>query len=184
MKQHKQNVFDDCIGAAEYLVREQWTKPSRLALMGGSNGGLLVGAVINQRPELFGCAIPQVGVMDMLRFHKFTIGWAWQEEYGSPDEAADFAVLRAYSPLHTMRAGTRYPATLVMTGDHDDRVFPAHSFKYAAELQQVQQGEAPILLRVDRRAGHGAGKPTLKALDETADAYAFMARALGMEPGK
>ena len=184
MKERKQNVFDDCIGAAEYLVKEGWTKSSRMALMGGSNGGLLVGAVINQRPDLFACAIPQVGVMDMLRFHKFTIGWAWQEEYGSPDAAADFAVLRAYSPLHTLRAGTRYPATLVMTGDHDDRVFPAHSFKYAAELQHLQQGEAPVLLRVDRRAGHGAGKPTLKALDETADAYAFMAQALKMESTK
>jgi prolyl oligopeptidase len=181
MKNRKQNVFDDCIGAAEFLVREKWTQPSRLALMGGSNGGLLVGAVINQRPDLFACAIPQVGVMDMLRFHKFTIGWAWQEEYGSPDEASDFPVLRAYSPLHTLKPGVSYPATMVMTGDHDDRVFPAHSFKYTAELQRLQAGPAPILLRVDRRAGHGAGKPTLKALEETADAYAFMAQALGME---
>jgi prolyl oligopeptidase len=181
MKNRKQNVFDDCIGAAEFLVREKWTQPSRLALMGGSNGGLLVGAVINQRPDLFACAIPQVGVMDMLRFHKFTIGWAWQEEYGSPDEASDFPVLRAYSPLHTLKPGVSYPATMVMTGDHDDRVFPAHSFKYTAELQRLQAGPAPILLRVDRRAGHGAGKPTLKALEETADAYAFMAKALGME---
>jgi prolyl oligopeptidase len=181
MKDRKQNVFDDCIGAAEFLVREKWTQPSRLALMGGSNGGLLVGAVINQRPDLFACAIPQVGVMDMLRFHKFTIGWAWQEEYGSPDEASDFPVLRAYSPLHTLKPGVSYPATMVMTGDHDDRVFPAHSFKYTAELQRLQAGPAPVLLRVDRRAGHGAGKPTLKALEETADAYAFMAQALGME---
>ena len=181
MKNRKQNVFDDCIGAAEFLVREKWTQPSRLALMGGSNGGLLVGAVINQRPDLFACAIPQVGVMDMLRFHKFTIGWAWQEEYGSPDEASDFPVLRAYSPLHTLKPGVSYPATMVMTGDHDDRVFPAHSFKYTAELQRLQAGPAPILLRVDRRAGHGAGKPTLKALEETADAYAFMAQALGIE---
>lgn len=181
MKQRKQNVFDDCIGAAEFLVKEKWTQPARLALMGGSNGGLLVGAVLNQRPDLFACAIPQVGVMDMLRFHKFTIGWAWQEEYGSPDEAADFPVLRAYSPLHNIKPGTAYPATMVMTGDHDDRVFPAHSFKYTAELQRLQSGPAPILLRVDRRAGHGAGKPTLKALEETADAYAFIARALGMD---
>lgn len=180
MKNRKQNVFDDCIGAAEFLVREKWTKPSRLALMGGSNGGLLVGAVINQRPDLFGCAIPQVGVMDMLRFQKFTIGWAWQEEYGSPDESSDFPVLRAYSPLHNLKSAA-YPATMIMTGDHDDRVFPAHSFKYAAELQQRQTGPAPILLRVDRRAGHGAGKPTLKALEETADAYAFIAHALGMD---
>ena len=180
MKQRKQNVFDDCIGAAEYLIREKWTNPARLAVMGGSNGGLLVGAVLNQRPDLFACAIPQVGVMDMLRFQKFTIGWAWQEEYGSPDEAADFPVLHTYSPLHNIKPGTPYPATMVMTGDHDDRVFPAHSFKYAAELQHQQTGPQPILLRVDRRAGHGAGKPTLKALEETADAYAFMANALGM----
>ena len=181
MKQRKQNVFDDCIGAAEFLVREKWTKPSRLALMGGSNGGLLVGAVLNQRPDLFACALPQVGVMDMLRFQKFTIGWAWQEEYGSPDEAADFPILRAYSPLHNIKPGIPYPATMVMTGDHDDRVFPAHSFKYAAELQHRQTGPEPILLRVDRRAGHGAGKPTLKALEETADAYTFIAHALGMD---
>ena len=182
MKARKQNVFDDCIGAAEFLIKENWTKPARLALMGGSNGGLLVGAVINQRPELFAAAIPQVGVMDMLRFHKFTIGWAWQEEYGSPDQAGDFPVLQAYSPLHNLKAGTPYPATMVMTGDHDDRVYPAHSFKYAAEMQRLHPGPTPVLLRVDRRAGHGAGKPTLKALEETADAYAFMAQALGMGP--
>ena len=182
MKHRKQNVFDDCIGAAEFLVREKWTNPSRLALMGGSNGGLLVGAVLNQRPDLFACAIPQVGVMDMLRFQKFTIGWAWQEEYGSPDEAADFPVLRAYSPLHNIKSDTAYPATMIMTGDHDDRVFPAHSFKYAAELQYLQTGPHPILLRVDRRAGHGAGKPTLKALEETADAYTFLAHALRIKP--
>ncbi len=180
MKERKQNVFDDCIGAAEYLIREKWTQSSRLALMGGSNGGLLVGAVINQRPELFAAAIPQVGVMDMLRFHKFTIGWAWQEEYGSPDNPGDFPVLKAYSPLHNLKPGTSWPATMVMTGDHDDRVFPAHSFKYTAEMQRLQAGPAPILLRVDRRAGHGAGKPTLKALEETADAYAFLSQALGM----
>ena len=181
MKGRKQNVFDDCIGAAEFLVREQWTKPSRLALQGGSNGGLLVGAVINQRPDLFAAALPQLGVMDMLRFHKFTIGWAWQEEYGSPDEAADFLVLRSYSPLHNIKAGGSWPAVMVMTGDHDDRVFPAHSFKYAAELQHLRPAGAPVLLRVDRRAGHGAGKPTVKALEETADAYAFLAEALGMQ---
>jgi prolyl oligopeptidase len=181
MKERKQNVFDDCIGAAEFLVRENWTKPSRLALQGGSNGGLLVGAVLNQRPDLFACGIPQVGVMDMLRFHKFTIGWAWQEEYGSPDDAADFQVVRAYSPLHNIKQAAAFPAVMVMTGDHDDRVFPAHSFKYTAELQRVQAAVAPVLLRVDRRAGHGAGKPTMKALEETADAYAFMAHALGMD---
>ena len=136
--------------------------------------------MVNQRPDLFACAIPQVGVMDMLRFQKFTIGWAWQEEYGSPDEAADFPILRGYSPLHNIKSGTAYPATMVTTGDHDDRVYPAHSFKYTAELQHRQTGPAPILLRVDRRAGHGAGKPTLKALEEDADAYAFIAHALGM----
>jgi prolyl oligopeptidase len=180
MKNRKQNVFDDFIGAAEFLIKEGWTKPERLAISGGSNGGLLVGACLLQRPDLFGCALPAVGVMDMLRFHKFTIGWAWQEEYGSPDNATDFPTLLAYSPLHNVKKGTRYPATMVLTGDHDDRVFPAHSFKFAAELQQAQGGPAPMLLRVDLRAGHGAGKPTAKQLEETADMYAFAWKALGM----
>ena len=180
MKERKQNVFDDFIGAAEHLIREGWTKPSRLAISGGSNGGLLVAACLLQRPDLFGCALPAVGVMDMLRFHKFTIGWAWQSEYGSPDKAEDFRVLRSYSPLHNVKSGVKYPATMVLTGDHDDRVYPAHSFKFAAELQQAQGGEAPVLLRVDLRAGHGAGKPTAKQLEETADTFAFAWKALGM----
>jgi prolyl oligopeptidase len=180
MKEKKQNVFDDFMGAAEHLIREGWTKPSRLAISGGSNGGLLVAACLLQRPDLFGCALPAVGVMDMLRFHKFTIGWAWQSEYGSPDKAEDFRVLRGYSPLHNVKSGVKYPATMVLTGDHDDRVYPAHSFKFAAELQQAQGGGAPVLLRVDLRAGHGAGKPTAKQLEETADTFAFAWKALGM----
>jgi prolyl oligopeptidase len=180
MKEKKQNVFDDFMGAAEHLIREGWTRPSRLAISGGSNGGLLVAACLLQRPDLFGCALPAVGVMDMLRFHKFTIGWAWQSEYGSPEKAEDFRVLRGYSPLHNVKTGVKYPATMVLTGDHDDRVYPAHSFKFAAELQQAQGGGAPVLLRVDLRAGHGAGKPTAKQLEETADTFAFAWKALGM----
>ena len=180
MKEKKQNVFDDFIGAAEFLIKDGWTKPSRIAISGGSNGGLLVGACLLQRPDLFGCALPAVGVMDMLRFHKFTIGWAWQEEYGSPDKAEDFRVLRSYSPLHNVKPQA-YPATMILTGDHDDRVYPAHSFKFAAELQHQQKGTAPVLLRVDIRAGHGAGKPTAKQLEETADIYAFAWKSLGME---
>ena len=181
MRGKKQNVFDDFIGAGEFLVREGWTKPARLAINGGSNGGLLVGACLVQRPDLFGCALPDVGVMDMLRFPKFTVGWGWQEEYGYPDKAEDFPTLLAYSPLHQVKAGTRYPATMVSTGDHDDRVFPAHSFKFAAALQHAQSGPAPILLRVDLRAGHGAGKPTSKQIAEAADLFAFAWQALGME---
>ncbi len=181
MKDQKQHVFDDFIGAGEYLIKEGWTKPSRIAISGGSNGGLLVGACLLQRPDLFGCAMPAVGVMDMLRFHKFTIGHAWQEEYGFPDKAPDFKVLRSYSPVHNVKAGVKYPATMVLTGDHDDRVFPAHSFKFAAELQQAQGGPAPILLRVDLRAGHGAGKPTAKQLEEIADMYSFAWESLGMK---
>ncbi len=181
MKEKKQNVFDDFIGAAEFLIKDGWTKPSRLAISGGSNGGLLVGACLLQRPDLFGCALPAVGVMDMLRFHKFTIGWAWQEEYGSPDKPEDFKVLRSYSPLHNIKPGVKVPPTMILTGDHDDRVFPAHSFKFAAELQHAHGGDAPVLLRVDIRAGHGAGKPTAKQLEETADVYAFAWKSLGME---
>ncbi len=181
MKSKKQNVFDDFISAAEFLVKEKWTRPDRLAISGGSNGGLLVGACLLQRPDLFGCCLPAVGVHDMLRFHKFTIGWAWQEEYGSPDKAEDFPTLLRYSPVHNVKPGTAYPATMVLTGDHDDRVFPAHSFKFAAALQQAQKGTAPILLRVDLRAGHGAGKPTAKMLEEAADMYSFTARALKLE---
>lgn len=177
---NKQNVFDDFIAAAEWLIRENYTRTPKLAIHGGSNGGLLVAAVMNQRPELFGAAIPAVGVMDMLRFHKFTIGWAWQKEYGSPDQPGDFRNLLTYSPLHGIKSGVKYPPTMILTGDHDDRVFPAHSFKYAAALQHAQAGPAPILLRVDLDTGHGAGKPTAKALEETTDKFAFLAEALKM----
>ena len=176
----KQNVFDDFIAAAEYLQRERYTSPQKLAISGGSNGGLLVGAVINQRPELFGAALPAVGVMDMLRFHKFTIGWAWTSDYGSPDDAEQFRVLHAYSPLHNIRRGARYPATLITTADHDDRVVPGHSFKYAAALQAAQGGPAPILIRIETKAGHGAGKPTSKQIEEAADRFAFLVRTLGV----
>jgi prolyl oligopeptidase len=177
----KQNVFDDFIAAAEYLVREKYTSPARLAISGGSNGGLLVGAVLTQRPELFGAALPAVGVMDMLRYHKFTIGWAWASEYGSSDDSTAFEYLYAYSPLHNIRPGTRYPATLVLTADHDDRVVPGHSFKFAAALQAAQAGPAPILIRIDTKAGHGAGKPTTKLIDEWTDRLAFLRENLGME---
>ena len=178
----KQNVFDDFIAAAEYLQRERYTSPRKLAISGGSNGGLLVGAVLNQRPELFGAALPAVGVMDMLRFHKFTIGWAWTSDYGSPDKPDEFPALRAYSPLHNIRSGGRYPATLITTADHDDRVVPGHSFKYAAALQAAQGGPAPILIRIETKAGHGAGKPTSKQIEEAVDKFAFLVRALGMSP--
>jgi prolyl oligopeptidase len=179
---HKQNVFDDFFAAAEYLIAERWTSTPKLAIQGASNGGLLVGACITQRPELFGAALPAVGVFDMLRFQRFTIGWAWASDYGSSDDPNDVGTLLAYSPYHNVRAGTRYPATLITTGDHDDRVFPAHSFKFAAALQHAQAGDAPILLRVDIKAGHGAGKPTAKLIDEVADRYAFLVATLGMEP--
>ncbi|HVF38529.1 MAG TPA: prolyl oligopeptidase family serine peptidase [Gemmatimonadaceae bacterium] len=178
----KQNVFDDFIAAAEYLIKEKVTSPSKLAISGGSNGGLLVGAVLNQRPELFGAAVPSVGVMDMLRFHKFTIGWAWTSDYGSADDPKQFQFLRAYSPLHNIKSATRYPATLVLTADHDDRVVPGHSFKYAAALQAAQAGQAPILIRITTKAGHGAGKPTTKQIEESADKFAFLVRNLGMRP--
>jgi len=178
--QRKQNVFDDFIAGAEYLVRERYTSPPKLAIYGGSNGGLLVGAVLNQRPELFGAAIPAVGVMDMLRFHLFTIGWAWRSDYGSSETKEGFDTLYAYSPLHNIRAGGRYPAVLVTTADHDDRVVPAHSFKYAAALQAAQGGDAPALIRIETRAGHSAGKPTDKQIEETADKWAFLVRVLGM----
>jgi prolyl oligopeptidase len=184
MLEHKQNVFDDFIAAGEYLVREGWTRPGRLAISGGSNGGLLIGAVLNQRPELFGAALPAVGVMDMLRFHRFTIGWAWVTEYGSADSVNQFPVLYRYSPLHNIRPGTRYPAVLVTTADHDDRVVPGHSFKYTATLQAAQAGTAPILIRVETRAGHGAGTPVSKLIDQAADKLAFRIRSLGMSrPG-
>jgi prolyl oligopeptidase len=175
----KQNVFDDFISLAEWLITNQYTAPKRLAISGGSNGGLLVAACELQRPDLFGAVVAQVGVMDMLRFDKFTIGWAWKEEYGSPSEdEAEFRAIYQYSPLHNIRQGVSYPATLIMTGDHDDRVFPAHSFKYTAALQEAQTGPNPILIRVETRAGHGAGMPLSKRIEATVDQYAFMANEL------
>src|SRR5262245_1000961 len=180
-KAKKQNVFDDFIAAAEWLIANKYTSTPKLAISGGSNGGLLVGACVTQRPDLFGAALPAVGVMDMLRFHKFTIGWAWTSDYGSPDNAEDFKALYAYSPLHNIKPGVKYPPTLITTADHDDRVVPAHSFKFAATLQAAQSGPAPILIRIETRAGHGAGKPTTKLLDESADQLAFLVDVLKMK---
>ncbi len=177
-KAQKQNVFDDFIGAAEYLIAQGYTTSPQLAISGGSNGGLLVGACLVQRPELFGAAVPTVGVLDMLRFQKFTIGWAWTADYGSSDDPDEFRTLLGYSPLHNIRPGTAYPATLIVTADHDDRVYPAHSFKFAAALQAAQGGPAPILIRIESKAGHGAGKPTNKMIDEAADRYAFLRSVL------
>ncbi len=179
-KLRKQNVFDDFIAAAEWLIREKYTQPARLAIQGGSNGGLLVGACMTQRPELFGAALPAVGVLDMLRFNKFTIGWAWESDYGSPQNPEEFRALYAYSPLHNLKPGTRYPATLITTADHDDRVVPAHSFKFAAALQAAHKGDAPVLIRIETKAGHGAGKPTSKLIEETADVWAFLVRTFQM----
>lgn len=176
----KQNVFDDFIAAGEYLIAQKYTSTPKLAIYGGSNGGLLVGAVLNQRPDLFGAAMPAVGVMDMLRFHKFTVGALWLDEYGSPDNPEDFKVIRAYSPLHNIKPGGHYPAVLITTSDHDDRVVPGHSFKYAATLQAAQPTGRPILIRIETRAGHGAGKPVTKTIDEWADRLAFLTRELGM----
>lgn len=183
MKLNKQNVFDDFISAAEWLIENQYTKPEKLAIGGGSNGGLLVGACMTQRPELFGAALPAVGVMDMLRFHKFTIGWAWCSEYGTPENPEEFTVLYSYSPLHNLKSGTVYPATLITTADHDDRVVPAHSFKFAAGIQEADAGENPVLIRIETKAGHGAGKPTTKIIEELADKWAFLVRVLEMEEG-
>lgn len=182
MKDRKQNVFDDFIGAAEYLIREKYTNSDRLAIAGGSNGGLLVGACMTQRPELYAVALPAVGVMDMLRFQKFTIGWAWVSEYGSADDASQFTTLYKYSPLHNLKPGVKYPATLVTTADHDDRVVPAHSFKFAAALQAAQSADAPTLIRIETSAGHGAGKPTKKLIEEAADVYGFIVKVLKIEP--
>lgn len=179
-KLHKQNVFDDFIAAAEWLIAHQYTSPAKLAIGGGSNGGLLVGACMTQRPELFGAALPAVGVLDMLRFHKFTIGWAWCSEYGSSENPEEFQALYAYSPLHNLKSGTAYPATLITTADRDDRVVPAHSFKFAAALQAAHQGEKPVLIRIETKAGHGAGKPTAKVIEESADAWAFLTRSLNV----
>lgn len=173
MKANKHNVFDDFISAAEYLIRKGYTHKEKLTIGGRSNGGLLIGACMTQRPDLFGVCLPNVGVMDMLRFHKFTIGWAWVSDYGSPDDPEEFAVLKAYSPYHNIQPGVAYPPTMVMTGDHDDRVFPAHSFKFAAALQAAQAGEAPVLIRIETRAGHGAGKPTAKLIEEFSDMWTF-----------
>ncbi|MDE5578798.1 MAG: prolyl oligopeptidase family serine peptidase [Alistipes sp.] len=180
MLANKQNVFDDFIAAAEYLVAEKYTSSDRLAIHGGSNGGLLVGACEVQRPDLYAVCLPAVGVMDMLRYHKFTIGWGWAVEYGSSDSEEQFAYIYKYSPLHNIKEGTAYPATLVMTADHDDRVVPAHSFKFAAQLQYAQAGDAPILIRIESNAGHGAGKPTSKRIDEAADMYAFLFQNIGV----
>ncbi len=181
-KLKKQNVFDDFISAAEYLIANKYTSPEKLAIQGGSNGGLLVGAVMNQRPELFKVAIPQVGVMDMLRFHKFTIGWNWIADYGSSDAESEFKALYRYSPLHNIRQGVKYPATLITTADHDDRVVPAHSFKYAATLQEKQAVDNPVLIRIDTKSGHGASN-TAKAIEQTADIYVFILYNLGLGVG-
>ncbi len=177
----KQNVYDDFIAAAEFLIEQGWTSSERLAIQGGSNGGLLVGACLIQRPELFGACLPAVGVMDMLRFHKFTIGWAWQSDYGSSDDPEQFRTLHAYSPYHNLRPGTCYPPTLVTTADHDDRVVPGHSFKFAAELQRSQGCDHPALIRIDVRAGHGGGKPTKKRIAEAADQLAFLVHELSIQ---
>ncbi|MGD9992026.1 MAG: prolyl oligopeptidase family protein [Salinivirgaceae bacterium] len=179
----KQNVFDDCIAAAEYLIAENYTSKGKIALMGGSNGGLLVGAVINQRPELFGAAFPAVGVMDMLRYHKFTIGRYWATDYGTGEDSEEmFNYLYAYSPLHSIKENVEYPAVLVTTADHDDRVVPAHSFKYIATLQEKYQGNNPVIIRIESKAGHGAGKPTTKIIEEYSDVYSFMFKNLGLTP--
>jgi prolyl oligopeptidase len=180
MKATKQNVFDDFIAAAEYLIDNKYTSTPKLAIGGDSNGGLLVGAVLTQRPELFGAALPGVGVMDMLRFQKFTIGWAWVSDYGSSDNADDFKIQYAYSPLHNIKVGKSYPPTMVTTADHDDRVWPGHSFKFAATLQAAQAGPAPVLIRIETKAGHGAGKPTTKIIEELSDRWGFLVRTLGM----
>jgi prolyl oligopeptidase len=180
-KERKQNVFDDFIAAAQYLISEKYTSPDMLAIMGGSNGGLLVGACMTQHPELFRVAIPQVGVMDMLRYHKFTIGWAWATDYGTSETREDFDYLFKYSPLHNLKEGVQYPATLAFTGDHDDRVVPAHTFKFMATLQAKQKGNNPVLVRIETKAGHGAGKPTSKLIDETTDLWSFVFYNLGMK---
>ena len=180
MKLNKQNVFDDFIAAAEWLIENGYTRTSKLAINGRSNGGLLIGACLAQRPDLFGVCLPVVGVLDMLRFPEFTIGWAWTSDYGSPQDPEEFKALLAYSPYHNLKPGTFYPPTLIATGDHDDRVFPAHSFKFAAALQAAQAGPAPALIRVEVDAGHGMGKPTSKLIEETADLLAFVVHQMEM----
>jgi len=180
IRENRQRVFDDFIAAGEWLIANKYTQKSKLAITGGSNGGLLVGAVLNQRPDLYGAAIPAVGVMDMLRFHKFTIGYAWTSEYGTPDDPEDFKILMKYSPLHNVKIGTKYPPTMVTTADHDDRVVPAHSFKYAAAMQHAQEGSAPILIRIETDAGHGAGRPVSKVIESAADTLLFLKESLKM----
>ena len=180
-KLRKQNVFDDFIAAGEWLIANKYTSTPKLAISGRSNGGLLVGAVLNQRPDLWGATLPGVGVMDMLRFQKFTIGWAWASDYGSSDNADEFKAIQKYSPLHNIKTGGKYPPTLITTADHDDRVFPAHSFKFAAALQKAQAGDAPVLIRIETRAGHGAGKPTAKIIEDVTDQWAFLVKNLGMK---
>jgi len=179
-KTQKQNVFDDFIAAAEWLTDAGYTSPDKLAIRGGSNGGLLVGAVLTQRPDLFGVALPAVGVMDMLRYHQFTAGRFWVDDYGSADDPEMFPYLLGYSPYHNIKAGVAYPATLVTTADTDDRVVPGHSFKFAAELQYNQKGDAPVLIRIETSAGHGAGLPTSKRIEELADTWALLVKSLGM----
>ena len=182
-KMQKQNVFNDFISAAEYLINNKYTNPDKIAIVGGSNGGLLVGACMTQRPDLFKVAIPQVGVMDMLRYHKFTIGWNWASDYGTSEDSQEmFEYLKGYSPLHNLKPGTKYPATMVTTADHDDRVVPAHSFKFAATLQECNDGTNPTIIRIDSKAGHGAGKPMAKVWEEQADIYGFIMYNLKMKP--
>ncbi len=180
-KLQKQNVFDDFIAAGEWLIENKYTTTPKLAISGRSNGGLLVGAVLNQRPDLWGAALPGVGVMDMLRFQKFTIGWAWASDYGSSDNAEEFDALYKYSPLHNVKPEAKYPPTLITTADHDDRVFPGHSFKFAAALQAAQAGPAPVLIRIETRAGHGAGKPTSKIIEDVTDQLSFLVKTLDMK---
>jgi prolyl oligopeptidase len=180
-KLNKQNVFDDFIAAAEYLIKEKITSPSYLAISGGSNGGLLVGACMNQRPELFRVALPAVGVLDMLRYHKFTAGAGWAYDYGTADDSQEmFNYLLKYSPYHNVKKGVCYPSTMVTTGDHDDRVVPAHSFKFAAALQSVQSCANPVLIRIETKAGHGAGKPTAMVIDEIGDKFSFLFYEMGL----
>jgi prolyl oligopeptidase len=181
MKEKKQNVFDDFIAVAEWLIANGYTRSERLAIQGGSNGGLLVGAIMTQRPELARVALPAVGVMDMLRFHTFTIGWNWIADYGSSDEEEGFRYLHAYSPLHNLRDGVDYPATLVTTADHDDRVVPAHSFKFAARLQEAHGGDTPVLIRIETKSGHGSSSLS-KQIEEMADVHSFIYHNMGMTP--
>ncbi len=183
-KQNKLNVFNDFIAAAEYMIVQKWTSPDYIVIEGGSNGGLLVGATVNMRPDLFKVAIPRVGVMDMMRYHLFTIGWNWASDYGTSADSKEMAqYLLDYSPIHNIKNdGTKYPAIMVTTADHDDRVVPAHSFKYAAVLQASNTGDAPKLIRIDSKAGHGAGKPISKVIDEYTDMYSFIFYNLGIEP--